>query len=94
MESELACTSEGGPATNVTWARMSADSEKTVLKKSSQVTVLDDKVIAEYTHTLSMGDMIIPGDYECFVSNNKPSSAKAVATLNENGMFLKYVQRV
>ena len=84
----LTCTSEGGPATTVTWARMSANNEKTVLNKSSQVTVLDNKGKAQYTHILSIGDMIIPGDYECFVSNNKPSSAKAVATLSEDGMFL------
>ena len=88
LQSELTCVSVGGPATTVTWVRISANSEKTVLKKNSQMTALDDVVKAQYIHTQNIGDdVVISGVYECFVSNNKPSSAKAVATLTENGML-------
>ena len=42
----LTCISTGGPATTVTWSR---DSEIV----SGGVTVLDDPVTAQYTHTLT-----------------------------------------
>ena len=63
------CISTGGPATTVTWTR---DSETV----SGGLTVLDDPVTAQYTHTL-----IETGrtgrEYQCTVANNKPSTATA-----------------
>ena len=63
----LNCTSTGGPATTVTWTR---DSETV----SGGVTVLDDPVTAQYTHTLTV---TLGGLYQCTVANNKPSTATA-----------------
>ena len=61
----LTCTSTGGPATTVTWTRDS----KAV---SGGMTVLDDPVIAQYTHTLTVTGRL-GGQYQCNVSNSKPS---------------------
>ena len=65
----LTCTSTGGPATTVTWTR---DSETL----SGGMTVLDDPVSAQYTHTLTLTERL-GGEYQCTVGNNKPSSASA-----------------
>ena len=69
----LTCTSAGGPATTVTWTR---DSETV----SEGVTVLDDNVNATYTHTLT-GTGRLGGQYQCTVSNNKPSYDSASLTV-------------
>ena len=61
----LTCTSTGGPATTVTWTR---DSETV----SGGMTVLDDPVTAQYTHTMTVTGRL-GGHYQCTVSNNKPS---------------------
>ena len=61
----LSCTSTGGPATTVSWTRDS----KAV---SGGMTVLDDPVTAEYTHTLTVTGRL-GGQYQCNVSNSKPS---------------------
>ena len=61
----LTCTSTGGPATTVTWTRNS----ETV---SGGMTVLDNPVTAQYTHTLTVTEEL-EGQYQCTVSNNKPS---------------------
>ena len=61
----LTCTSIGGPATTVTWTR---DSETV----SGGMTVLDDPETAQYTHTLTVTGRL-GGQYQCTVSNNKPS---------------------
>ena len=61
----LTCTSTGGPATTVTWTR---DSETV----SGGMTVLDDPGTAQYTHTLTVTRRL-GGQYQCNVSNNKPS---------------------
>ena len=65
----LTCTSTGGPATTVTWTR---DNETV----SGGMTVLDDPVTAQYTHTLTVTERL-GGQYHCNVSNNKPSSDTA-----------------
>ena len=65
----LTCISTGGPATTVTWSR---DSEIV----SGGVTVLDDPVTAQYTHTLTVTGRL-GGQYKCTVANNKPSAASA-----------------
>ena len=65
----LTCTSTGGPATTVTWTR---DSEPV----SGGMTVLDDPVTAQYTHTLTVTGRL-GGQYQYTVSNNKPSQDSA-----------------
>ena len=65
----LTCTSTGGPATTVTWTR---DSEML----SGGITVLDDPVTAQYTHTLTVTERL-GGLYQCTVANSKPSSVTA-----------------
>ena len=62
----LTCVSTGGPATTVTWTRNSEAA------KGVKVTVLDDAVTAQYTHTLTVTGKL-GGLYQCNVSNNKPS---------------------
>ena len=62
----LTCVSTGGPATTVTWTRNSEAAE------GVKVTVLDDRVTAQYTHTLTVTGKL-GGLYQCNVSNNKPS---------------------
>ena len=47
--------------------------------------MLDNKVTGQYTHTLNISGMTVPGVYGCSVSNNKPSLAKAVAISNTEG---------
>ena len=61
----LTCISTGGPATTVTWTRDSG-------AVSGGMTVLDDPVTAQYTHTLTVTGRL-GGQYQCTVSNNKPS---------------------
>ena len=69
----LTCISIGGPATTVAWTRNS----KTL---SGGMTVLDDTVTAQYTHTLTVTGRL-GGQYQCTVSNNKPSEASASLTV-------------
>ena len=75
----LTCTSTGGPATTVTWTR---DSETV----SGGMTVLDDPVTAQYTHTLTVTGRL-GGQYQCNVSNNKPSTATAQLTVEGTTYF-------
>ena len=69
----LNCTSTGGPATTVNWTR---DSEAV----SGGMTVLDDPVNATYTHTLTVTGRL-GGQYQCTVSNDKPSNDSASFTV-------------
>ena len=69
----LTCTSTGGPATTVTWTRDS----QTV---SGGVTVFNNAETAQYTHTLTVTERL-GGQYQCNVTNNKPSSATAQLTV-------------
>ena len=62
----LTCISTGGPATNVTWIRNS-----TIVTEGNE-TVLNDRVAARYTHTLTVTGRL-GGLYTCTVTNNKPS---------------------
>ena len=66
----LTCVSTGGPATTVTWTR---DSD-TVTEGTE--TVLDDRVTAQYTHTLTVTGRL-GGLYTCTVGNGKPSQDSA-----------------
>ena len=49
------------------------------------MSVLDHSFTGQYTHTLRVSQIDVVTVYECSVSNNKPSSAKAVATLDADG---------
>jgi len=69
----LTCSSTGGPATTVTWTRDSG-------AVSGGITVLDDPVTAQYTHNLTVTERL-GGQYECIVSNNKPSQDSASFTV-------------
>ena len=66
----LTCISTGGPATTVIWTR---DSD-TVTEGNE--TVLDDRVTAQYTHTLTVTGRL-GGLYTCTVANNKPSEVES-----------------
>ena len=70
----LTCISTGGPATTVTWTRDSATA------MGDKMTVLDNTETAKYTHTLTVTG-IKGGNYQCTVSNNKPSEAMADFTV-------------
>jgi len=75
----LTCISTGGPATTVTWTR---DSEEI----TGGITVLDDTESAQYTHTLTVTGRL-PGQYQCSVSNSKPSTANRNFTI-EGGVIV------
>ena len=66
----LTCISTGGPVTTVTWTR---DSD-TVTEGTE--TVLDDRVTAQYTHTLTVTGRL-GGLYTCTVVNEQLSIATA-----------------
>ena len=70
----LTCITTGGPATTVTWTR---DSD-TVTEGNE--TVLDDRVTAQYTHTLTVTGRL-GGLYTCTVANDKPSEAESSITI-------------
>ena len=68
----LTCISTGGPATTVTWTRDSATA------MGDEMTMLDNAETATYIHTVTGR---LGGDYQCNVSNNKPSSRLASFTV-------------
>ena len=70
----LTCISTGGPATTVTWT---GDSDNVT---EGTETVLDDRVTAQYTHTLTVTGRL-GGLYTCTVANNKPSNDSAQFTV-------------
>ena len=57
----LTCISTGGPATTVTWTR-----DSTTVTQGAQ-TVLNDRVTAQYTHTLTDR---AAGLYTCLIANS------------------------
>ena len=70
--------STGGPATTVTWTR---DSD--IVTEGTE-TVLDDRVTAKYTHTLTVNETSSHLDYFTYsykVSNNKLSSATLIVDI-------------
>ncbi|CAI8029951.1 hypothetical protein GBAR_LOCUS16998, partial [Geodia barretti] len=70
----LTSISTGGPATTVTWTR-----DSTTVTQGT-VTVLNDPVTAQYTHTLTVAGRQ-GGLYNCTVSNNKPSMVSGTLTV-------------
>ena len=74
----LTCTSTGGPAITVSWTvNNSAVTEDGAHDITSQIT---NATTATYTHTLTVTGRLV-GEYECNVSNNKPSSSSGVVTV-------------
>ena len=73
----LTCISTGGPATTVIWTRDSG----TVTEGTK--TVLDDRVTAQYTHTLTVTGRLT-GLYTCTVANDKPSNDSAQLIVDGN----------
>ena len=80
MDSILICISTGGPATNVTWTRGNDEDNLIPVLDNAQVTVLENAITAQYSHTLNVTGTDLSAVYGCSVSNNKPSSAKAIAS--------------
>ena len=78
----VTCTSTGGPATTVSWTvNNSAVTEDSAHDITSQIS---NTTTATYTHTLTVTGRLV-GEYECNVSNNKPSSASGiVAVIGKN----------
>ena len=75
----LTCTSTGGPATTVSWTvNSSAVTEDSAHHITSLI--LTDLENATYTHKLMVTGRQV-GEYECSVSNNKPSSASGMVTV-------------
>ena len=70
----LTCISTGGPVTTVTWTR---DSDNVT---EGTETVLDDRVTAQYTHTLTVTGRL-GGLYTCTVANDKPSETQSNITV-------------
>ena len=77
----LTCISTGGPATTITWTRNS----DTVSEGNG--TVLNNRVTAQYTHTLTVTGRQ-GGLYTCIVTNNKPSQNSA--TFAVYGIYTYY----
>ena len=71
----LTCTSTGGPATTVSWTVNNSAVIDGVHNIASQI--LTDAETATYTHTLMVTGRLV-GEYECNVSNNKPSSSSGM----------------
>ena len=81
LQFTLTCTSTGGPATTVAWNR---DSETV----SGGMTVLNNAVTAQYTHTLTVTERL-GGQYQCKVENKKPSTATAQFTVQGKRIKIK-----
>ena len=84
----LTCISTGGPATTVTWSRGSDEDSLMPVSDNTSVSVLVNATAAQYIRTLNVTGTELPAVYECSVSNNKPSSTKAVATIDNDGKKL------
>ena len=81
----LTCISTGGPATTVTWTRDSVDAV------GDTETVLNDPVTAQYTHNLTVTE-ILGGLYTCTVTNNKPSNDSANITLEGIQLYTNLIK--
>ena len=88
VHSILTCISTGGPATNVTWARGSDKDSLKPVSENTHVSVLVNAVSAQYSHTLNMTGTEFSALYECSVSNNKPSFAKAIIRIENDGKII------
>ena len=75
----LTCTSTGNPATTVSWRR---DGEVLTENSNYNITsqILLDLENQTYNHTLTVTGRLV-GEYQCTVSNNRPSSASRNITV-------------
>ena len=73
----LTCISTGGPATTVTWIR---DSTTAMGDEMTVFNFTNDAETAQYTHTLTVTGRL-GGDYQCTVSNDKPSTTTMSLTV-------------
>ena len=75
----LTCTSTGGPVTTVSWRRDNETlAENSNYNITSQILIYSES--ATYNHTLTVTGKLL-GEYECSVSNNKPSSSSRSITV-------------
>ena len=85
----LTCITTGGPATTVHWTRGNDNVTE------GTETVLDDRVTAQYTHTLNVTVTSSFSDiYSCTISNRKSSyyaSEEIEATVIPNGSGNMYI---
>ena len=81
----VTCASTGGPATTVTWTKGSDKSNLMPVFSDTvtHVSELRSATYAIYDHKLITAE--IAAVYGCTVPSNKPSPAKAVATISESG---------
>ena len=86
----LTCISTGGPATTVTWTR---DSATAMANEVTMFNFTNDAETATYTHTLTVTGRQ-GGDYQCNVSNAKPSVAVATVTVQGTYVYMTIVQYV
>ena len=88
----LTCTSTGGPATTVSWTinnhTVTEDGNHHITSQ-----ILTDPLTATYTHTLTVTGRLV-GEYECTVSNNKPSSSSRMLAVVGKNFTLKMVGEV
>ena len=88
VDSVLTCVSTGGPATTVTWTR---DSDILLDNgDNTHKTILGNRDLEQYIHTLNVTETVISGVYGCSVSNSKPSSAKALLNVTGRHQILQY----
>ena len=84
----LTCISTGGPATTVTWTRDS------VTVAGTQRSHVEDRVTAQYTHTLTtqynrtlIETQTLEGLYKCSVTN--AVSSESSAELGLHGIYIQ-----
>ena len=89
MDSILTCISTGGPATNVTLTTGNDENNLVPVSDNTPVSVLVNATIARYTHTFKFSGTVLSNStvYGCSVSNNKPSSAKVIVTIDYYGIY-------
>ena len=74
----LTCTSTGGPATTVSWT---VNNHTVIEDRTHNITSqITNTTTATYTHTLTVTGRLV-GEYECSVSNNKPSSSSGMLSV-------------
>ena len=78
----LTCISTGAPPTNVTWTR-----DTTTVITEGTNTVLNNGVMAKFTHTLLVTDRRA-GDYRCAIANKVSSDS---AQLTVQGETFHYI---
>ena len=88
----LTCTSTGGPATTDSWTiNNHTVTEDSAHHITSQI--LTDAETATYNHTLAVTGRLV-GEYQCTVSNNKPSSSSGMLAVVGKNFTLKMVGEV